>query len=526
MAAAGWSSGAAAATPGAGDPAGTSPPVFQGATVKPGDPRYPDLVEGWNGRFAGTPDYVRVVGSAQQVEQALADALKAGKRIATRSGGHCFEDFWNSPDIRVEINMASMNAIYFDPAMNAFAIEPGAHLQDVYRKLFIDYGVTLPAGVCLDVGVGGHFCGGGYGVLARINGIVPDHMYGVEVVTVDTTGTPHTVVATREPNDPNRDLFWAHTGGGGGNFGIVTRYFMRTPGTTGTNPSLLLPKPPKQQRVVTYAWPWPMPLTTFTAITKNYLQWHEENSQPGSRFSGLFAQLNCLTVKSSPVLPLAIVVDPTVSGSDKLVDDFVAAVIDPITPAPTLVGDKTYPWLQFTESYGPSDTGSTVGWRNKSKGSYTRESYTDAQIATMYKFLTDTSIPSTRAGVLFGGYGCETNKVAPDATAVAQRDSMNKPIYTVYWDDPAQDALYLSWIRNLYQQVHSTTGGVPTLNGISDGSYINYPDLDMNDPAWNTSGVPWYSLYYKDNYPRLQEVKAKWDPLNVFRHALSVQPPS
>lgn len=494
--------------------------------VRPSDPRYPDLVDGWNGRFAGTPDYVRVVGSAAQVEQAVAESLSTGKRVAARSGGHCFENFWNSPDIKIEIDMSTMDATYFDPSVRAFVVEPGARLRDIYRTLFIDYGVTLPAGICMDVGAGGHFCGGGYGLLARINGIVPDHMYGVEVVTVDQHGSPRTVLATRDAEDPNQDLFWAHTGGGGGNFGIVTRYLMRTPGTTGSDPSRLLPKPPAQQRVVNYTWQWPMPQNTFTAILKNYLEWHQENSKPGSRFAGLFAQLSCLHVNSSSVLPLAIVVDPTEDGSDKLVDDFVSAVIDPVTPAATLVGDKSYPWLQFNESYGAPDSGDTVAMRNKSKGSYTREAYTDAQIATIYRFLTDTGISTSRAGVLFGGYGCQVNSVTPDATAVAQRDSMNKPIFTVYWDDASKDDLYLGWIRNLYQQLHSTTGGVPAVDGISDGSYINYPDVDMNDPAWNKSGVPWYTLFYKDNYSRLQEVKAKWDPLNVFHHALSVQPPS
>jgi FAD/FMN-containing dehydrogenase len=39
----------------------------------------------------------------------------------------------------------------------------------------------------------------------------------------------------------------------------------------------------------------------------------------------------------------------------------------------------------------------------------------------------------------------------------------------------------------------------------------------------NASGVPWYTLYYKENYPRLQKIKSRWDPRNVFRHALSVQ---
>jgi aclacinomycin oxidase len=53
--------------------------------------------------------------------------------------------------------------------------------------------------------------------------------------------------------------------------------------------------------------------------------------------------------------------------------------------------------------------------------------------------------------------------------------------------------------------------------------YGNHPDVDLADPEWNTSGVPWHTLYYKDNYPRLQRIKARCDPRNVFHHALSIR---
>ena len=58
-----------------------------------------------------------------------------------------------------------------------------------------------------------------------------------------------------------------------------------------------------------------------------------------------------------------------------------------------------------------------------------------------------------------------------------------------------------------------------------DGAFINHPDTDLADPALNTSGVPWHTLYYQANYPRLQRIKARWDPRNVFRHALSIRLP-
>jgi hypothetical protein len=66
---------------------------------------------------------------------------------------------------------------------------------------------------------------------------------------------------------------------------------------------------------------------------------------------------------------------------------------------------------------------------------------------------------------------------------------------------------------------------VPVPNAENNGALINHPDADIADPSWNTSGVPWHAIYYKDNYARLQRVKACWDPRDVFHHALSIRLP-
>jgi len=74
-----------------------------------------------------------------------------------------------------------------------------------------------------------------------------------------------------------------------------------------------------------------------------------------------------------------------------------------------------------------------------------------------------------------------------------------------------------------YRDLFADSGGVPVPSEAYDGALINHPDTDVADPAWNRSAVPWQTLYYQENYPRLQRVNARWDPRNVFRHALSVR---
>ena len=142
-------------------------------------------------------------------------------RVVVRSGGHCLEGFVADPAVRVLIDMSLMTAVYYDPEMSAFAVEAGATVGEAYRRLFLRWGLMIPAGVSPDIGMGGHVSGGAFGFLCREHGLAADYLYGVEVVVVDERGAARSVVATREPADPNRDLWWAHTGGGGGNFGIV-----------------------------------------------------------------------------------------------------------------------------------------------------------------------------------------------------------------------------------------------------------------------------------------------------------------
>ncbi|MGX7827298.1 FAD-binding protein [Actinokineospora sp. 24-640] len=502
-------------------PAGAVP-EFGPATITSADPRYDSLIRGTNHRFVARPDYVRVVTTTEQVVATVGAAVAAGERITVRSGGHGFEDFATA-DSGVLLDMSEMTRVYFDAERLAFAIEPGATLGHVYRTLFKGWNVTVPGGECPEVGVGGHFAGGGYGPLSRRLGAVVDYLCAVEVVVVDADGTARAVIATNETDDPNRDLWWAHTGGGGGNFGIVTRYWVRSPGVTSTEPQDLLPTAPAQWRNGMVAWSWEsMTEAGFKRLLRNVGDWFERNSSPDSPHAAHSAFFYS-THRSGGILIIGGMVDDAVPGAEALLDGYFDAVNEGVGVEPVMRMQTVKPWLYFAAFPGWGDQGSPDVRRIKIKAAYLRRGYTDRQIDVAWDHL-GREEPS-KAELILIGYGGEVNTVRPADTATAQRDSIMKAAYMAWWAGEADDETNIGQVRALYRDMYAETGGVPVPNEYNDGSYINYPDQDLADPELNTSGVPWSTLYYKGNYPKLQQVKKRYDPLNVFHHSLSIELP-
>jgi FAD binding domain/Berberine and berberine like len=483
--------------------------------IRPDDPRYAELARrGFNKRFTGRPAYIRLVGSTEQVVEAVQDAFRDRLRLTVRSGGHCLEGFVADPAVRVLIDTSLMTAVYDDPEMSAVAIEAGATVGEAYRKLFLGWGVTIPAGESPDIGMGGHVVGGAFGFLCRQHGLAADYLHGVEVVVVDDTGTARRVVATREPSDPNRELWWAHTGGGGGNFGIVTRYWFKS-----------LPKAPEEILTFRVAWNWQdFDETRFTQLMRNHGAWCERNSEATSPYAELFSIL-FLNRRQSGKLELK---GLSTAGADaeRLCQTHLAAINEGVGAPCTFEVAKSS-WLAFALNPFP-ELFKAPGAENASvkiKDAFLRKRFTDRQIKVAYDYLTrtDHDIPGGMLGL--ATYGGAINTVPPEATASAQRDSIFTTSCNVGWMEPKDEARNVAWVRAFYRDLFGETGGVPVPGAVSDGAFINHPDADLADPVWNTSGVPWHTLYYKDNYARLQQVKARWDPRNVFHHVLSIQLP-
>ncbi|MFB7666550.1 FAD-binding oxidoreductase [Kitasatospora sp. NPDC056138] len=531
--------GPAPAAPGPAAPAAPGGTPFGPVTVAPGDARYPDLVSGMNQRWSARPEAVQLVDSTERVVAVVQQAVRAGKRVSIRSGGHCYEDFAYNAEVQVVIDMSEMTAVYYDEQRAAFAVEAGATNLHVYERLYKAYGVVLPAGVCYSVGAGGHVSGGGWGLLARKYGLAADHLHAVEVVVVDRDGTARAVVATREAGDPNRELWWAHTGAGGGSFGVITRYWFRTPGATGA-PGDLLPKPPAEVYLSAVSWPWEqLTESSFTTLVRNYAAWHAAHATAGTPYDGLFANFN-LNHRSNGEISLLTQMDATRPDSRQLLNVFLADITEGVDvphgaatapmgehgPMPEYATPQRLPWLQATRYLGTTNhilVDPTL--RGDQKSAYMRKGFPDGQLRKIYRHLTRTDFTNPGAMLLLSAYGGRVNSLAPGDTASVHRDSIFKLLYQTYWSAPEDDARNIGWLREFYEDVYAETGGVPVPNDTTDGCYVNYPDIDLSDPGRNTSQVPWSTLYWGSNYPRLQQVKAVWDPRDFFRHGQSVRLP-
>ncbi|MGH3801642.1 MAG: BBE domain-containing protein [Pseudonocardiaceae bacterium] len=367
----------------------------------------------------------------------------------------------------------------------------------------------FPAAAAPPSASAGTVAGGGYGQLSRKHGLVVDHLYAVEVVVVDRTGRARRVVATREPTDPNRDLWWAFTGGGGGNFGVVTRYWLRSPDATGDDPAKLLPVPPAALLKCSITWQWKdMTEQAFTTIVRNHGEFHAQTAGPESGLSLAHRVAGAITVDAT--------LDTATPHARQVMDDYVAALTADVG-VPHTTSQVTTPWMKATLAPSPWPSGA----RFKSKAAFLRRPWSAAQIATIHRYLSEGGPQRWGGAVYLTTFGGKINTVPPSATAMVHRDAIFSAVYETLWVEPAETEQQLAWIRGLYRDVYASTGGVPVPDAANGGAYINYPDTDLADPQWNTSGVPWHALYYGDNYPRLQQVKERWDPRNVFRHALS-----
>ena len=166
--------------------------------------------------------------------------------------------------------------------------------------------------------------------------------------------------------------------------------------------------------------------------------------------------------------------------------------------------------------------------RAKYKSAYMKRNFTVDEAKCIHKHLTRDVAGIDLRGFFLAvdSYGGAVNQPRfAEETSIWQRSSIMKLQYQSYWQNPEDDAGRLKWLSDFYSDLYSGPNvdphfqGTPYLGEHYEGCYINYPDRDMLAYSF------WPQLYYGDQglYPFLQGVKRRYDPNNIFHHAMSIR---
>jgi hypothetical protein len=491
------------------------------------DARFNNLKKARNGRWPADPadgvSRVALCLSSEDTAEELQRVVSAGQRPTIRSGGHCYEDFYANNPNGTLIDMSMMNHVGDLPHDARYRVAAGATLGKAYQDLYKLYNVTLPGGTCASVGAGGHITGGGYGLVSRLFGTTADWVTGVDILTVDAKGKVALRTCTAKHD---ADLLRACRGAGGGNFGVIIDYIFDK-----------LPPAPQEVMVSTLIFPWAeMTEEKFTMIFDTFGNYFATRGKDPETW-GLFAIMEA-NHKATGFMRVSVqFCNPDGTCKDtKVLDEFLALfdACKPSTVASTPPVSNRPP-----EGFGPhmmmrvpwADTAAAGGMRRgstraKYKSSYMKKNYTPHETKVFYKHLTRMipGVDLSHTVVEIDSYGGAMNRQEMlEETVAFQRSSIMKMQFQTYWADPAEDEGHINWIREFYKELYSSPEvdaahqGTPFPGACYEGCYINYPDEDMLDYAY------WHELYYGPSYKFLQQVKKKYDPNNVFHHAMSIR---
>ncbi|CAM5635422.1 FAD-binding oxidoreductase OS=Streptomyces microflavus OX=1919 GN=G3I39_35140 PE=3 SV=1 [Streptomyces microflavus] len=269
---------------GRGIPAGRNAVI---PTVTPEDARYPDMIRGHgNNRHVASPEAIRIPSTTEQVVEIVKEAVRDGKRIALRSGGHCFANLVFNDESEIIVDLRLMDHVGFDDEREAFVVEPGATLLQIYELLHIGWGVTLPGG-CYATGAGGHFSGAG-------TASSPARTASSAITSTPSRSSPWTSgvrcgrsspPATRTTPTTTWPGPWREAAGAASV--VVTRFWMRSRGAEG-GPGDLLPKAPSTVLCTFAAWSWgDITREGFASFMSAYADWSKEHGSLDSPYLSL-----------------------------------------------------------------------------------------------------------------------------------------------------------------------------------------------------------------------------------------------
>jgi FAD/FMN-containing dehydrogenase len=444
---------------------------LRGAVITPDDERYDAVRAIYNGMIDKRPAVVAQCVDAGDVIAALDWGRSHGLDIAVKGGGHSGPGFGLVDDGLV-LDLSPIRWVRVDPEARTAHVGGGSQLGDLDHAAHA-FGLATPSGILSTTGVGGLTLGGGHGYLSRRYGLTIDNLLTVDIVLADGT------FATASETE-NEDLFWA-VRGGGGNFGVVTSFTYRLHPVDTVGVGITL---------------WPID------ETPEVLRWYRE-FLPGApeQLYGFFAVVE---VAPGPPFPeeihgqrMAAVVWCYTGDLDRL-DEALAPARDPARPAFHFSAPMPYPALQamFDELF---PAGLQWYWR----GDFF-DRVSDDAIGIHLEY--GSSIPTMRSTMHLYPIDRAPQRAGNADTAWSYRDAVWSGVIAGVDPDPANRDAIREWSTGYWEALHPHSMG---------GAYVNF----MMD-----EGQERVRATYRENYDRLAQVKAKYDPDNVFHLNQNITP--
>ncbi|HEY7474493.1 MAG TPA: FAD-binding protein [Vicinamibacterales bacterium] len=441
-------------------------PSFAGRLLQPTDSQFDDARRVHNGFVDKRPGVIARCLGAADVADALALAKKLGLDVAVRGGGHNVGGR-GTIDNGLLIDLSLMKGLHVDPRARTARAEGGTLWKEFNRASQL-HGLATTGGVISSTGIAGLTLGGGLGWLMAKYGMALDNLLSVDLVLADGR-------AVRAAADENPDLFWG-VRGGGGNFGVATSFEF---GLHPVGPMItggLIAHPISQAKDV---------LRVFRDAAARA-------SDDLMLVAGLLTGPDGVT-KLAGIVVCHLGPQPQAEADLKPVKQFGTPLMDVIGPMP------------YSAQNSMLDASYPRGARNYWK-SHFMDQLTDAAIdALIDRFA---SCPTPMGNILLEHFHGAATRVPPTHTAYALRKPGFNMLVLSQWMDAAHDTACISWARDSYKALQPFTG---------TNRYMNY--MDHDDAADAT-----LSAVYGPNLDRLRQVKAKYDPQNVFHHNVNIKP--
>lgn len=445
---------------------------FGGPIAFPEDPQYNDVRQIWNAMIDRRPSMIARCVSPGDVAKCLNLVIQNNLPFSIRGGGHNIAGNAVCDD-GLMIDLSLMTKVQIDQEQRRAYVEPGCTLAD-FDAAAQAYGLATPLGINSTTGVAGLTLGGGFGWLSRKFGMTIDNLLSMDVIVADGR-------QLHASESENADLFWGLRGGGG-NFGIVTRFEYQLHPVGPDVLCGLMVFPFDQAKSVM------MQFARFTETMPDDLTvWMITRKAPPLPFlpEG---------VHGKEIVALAICYTGDADNGEKH--------IEALRGFGSAHGEHigVQPYADWQQAFDPL---LTAGARNYWK-SHNFAALDEGAIDAIIEYAG--ALPSSQCEIFVGTIGGQTGRVQADAMAYSNRDANYVLNVHARWESAADDAHCIAWAREFFTRTQPFASG---------GAYVNFLTADETDRI---------AFAYGASYQRLVDLKKKYDPANLFRINQNIMP--